>query len=189
MKRIIKIATVFIIIAFMVGYFVWKNQKQTSQQVSPSPTGALVKQQTWQGVRPGISFQDLIKMRGEPKPSRASAEEVLYPGTNRYWDTAVTIQNNTVLFIREHVFVPQNISFKSRSSQISEKPTKLYGQVSESGQFIYVYPASGIAFLVNDQNDTVYETWYFQPTDLAGVLTLPAFSKYSTSADAVVGGR
>lgn len=187
-KKIAFIFFVFLVIVFVAGYIAWRNQQnsapQQAIQSNPSP-----QQQAWQEVYPGASFAKLVEIKGEPKKSDVvnGSGTANYAGTNQYWDTAVSVQKDTVFFIREHVFKPQNTSLQSRLSRLDEQPTRLYGHVSGSGQYVYVSPDEGVAFLANEQNDTVYEAWYFKPAPLAAILALPAFSGYSTDLNTVRG--
>jgi len=187
--RILLLIIIFVGVVALAGYFSWKRQRATNQSLPPPTPTAAQAQLSWQSVNPGQTFNDLIKQKGEPKQSDLTrgTGTVNYAGTNQYWDTAVSVQNDTIYFIREHVFKPQNTSLQSRLSLLDKPPTKLYGRVSSSGQYLYVSTEEGVAFLANEQNDTVYEVWYFKPAPLATILTLPALSGYSTDLNTVRG--
>ena len=192
-KTFILLFIVCILVGSIAGFVVWRNNQQkvvtkTPAQVRQVPQTA-PRQIPWQGVNPGMTYENVAQLKGTPKRFDVTGNTgtIYYPGANQYWDTEVSIQGDAVSFIREHIFLPQNVSLKSRLSSVGGTPIKLYGQISISGQYVYVFPKNGIAFLANEKGDTVYEVWYFPPGPTATVLALPQFSNYSTDPNSVGG--
>lgn len=189
-KNLFAVFGLFLVIAAVAGYVAWKNRQEPAQK-TPATVSDAQKQQSWQNTHPGMSYEEFINLKGDPKKDETQngTGTIYYAGINQYWDTAVTVQNNSVVFIREHAFAPQNVSLKSKIKTLASPPVRLYGGISESGQYLYVSPADGVAFIANDQNDTVYEVWYFKPASLSDILLLPAFRGYNSDPNKVIGGR
>lgn len=193
-KKIILIFAVFIFLAFIVNSILARVQKKpvitSPPQIHQVPQSA-PREIPWQGITPGMTYEGVIQSKGTPKRFDVSGNTgtIYYPGTNKNWDTEVSIQNNVVTFVREHVFLPQDVSLKSRLASVGGQSIKVYGDISTSGQYVFVFPVNGIAFLANEQNNTVYEVWYFAPGSISEVLSLPQFSGYSTNPNNVFVGN
>lgn len=189
MRKFILIILFFAIFAILVGFYFSKSPSPSPVVVAPTPTP--LPRVLWGGILPGIPFGDLVSKMGPPQKTNATEGQVsmFYPGVDKNWDTEVVIRNDVISFIREHIFPPQNTSLSSRLQQFDVSPVRLYGKISESSMFLFVFPDRGVAFIASEKNDTVHEAWYFQPAPLGQLLLLPEFRGYSTDPRLVPGGR
>ena len=152
--------------------------------VKPSPTPySLPTVNNWNGVVPGVStMQDATTKMGLPisTQTNGSQQTILYHSNNPYWNNEITSNNQTITFIREYVFPPDEVSYKKLSVNIYIKPTVLYNSDYSGGLVLYTYPSLGLAYKTNVESNTVYEIWRFAPTSLQDFLSLPQASGYST---------
>ncbi|MBI3385642.1 hypothetical protein HY031_01005 [Candidatus Gottesmanbacteria bacterium] len=189
MRRLVFIVLLLVAVTAIAAFIASRWASPTKVEVPPAPTPT--QQATWKGVAPGSSFGDLIAKLGQPQKTEvvSGGTQVFYPGVDKNWGTEVAVKNNTVAFIREHVFPPQDVSLAKRTQQLGETPVRLYGNISESNMFLFVFPAHGVAFIASERNDTVYEVWYFQPAPIETLLTMPELHGYSPNPQAITGGR
>jgi hypothetical protein len=178
-----KKSVLFIIaLVLTVGIAAFFTVQQGRKAVPPTPPPPAAN--AWRGVEPGVSTtENLMSAIGTPLSSvqNGTTTTYLYPSANQYWRNEVDAQNNSVAFIRERIFPPSDTSLKSLTAKITEKPVQLYGPDFQSGTLLYVYPASGVAFLASSFQDTAYQVWYFIPTTLEGFLALPQAAGYGTA--------
>lgn len=152
-----------------------------TQEKGPASLPPAINQVAWRGVAPGkTAVGELGDRLGPPlniEPSRGGST-LYYPSTSGNWPTAVVESRGVVRFVREHVFAPADTSYANRVRSFLEGPVVLYGPEFESGRNLYVFPGRGIALLANKDANYVFEVWYFQPSTLEALLTLPQFTLY-----------
>lgn len=162
----------------VAGFFYFSRPKP-----KPSPAPQPPPQAAWMGILPGNAQGDVVERLGQPKKTDSGAGEskMYYPGENPHWDTDVTVRDDVVSFIREHVFATQSASLSSRLASAGVRGVRLYGRESAYGQYVFAFPDLGTAFLANEPSGVIYEVWYFKPAPLDKILLLPEFRGYSTS--------
>ncbi len=183
MKKGLLIIALFAIIVGIVAFIYTRGSKAPQLTASPTPTPYnLPTVNSWKGIVPGSSTtQDLVTKLGASSPGTQSGAITTYtfPSANQYWKNEVDVENNTVSFIRERIFAPSDVSYKSLAATLKESPIKLYGPDSQSGTYLFLYPQEGVAYLTNSFQNTVYQVWRFSPTAVDGFLSLPQAAGYS----------
>lgn len=182
MKYPLIFIVVLALFAGLAAFFYTRSAKQPQRPPGPTPTPyALPTVNSWNGIVPGSSTtQDLATKLGNLSAGAQSGTITTYsfPSTNQYWKNEVDVENDAVTFVRERIFPPANVSLKSLTANLTEKSVVLYGPDHASGTLLYVYPASGIAYLANSFRDTVYQVWRFPSTPIDKFLTLPQAAGY-----------
>jgi hypothetical protein len=180
MKRLI-LAVFVILIAIFIGIWITRPKTAPVNPGAPTPTSySLPTLKTWQDIAPGVTtIQEVVTKLGSPTLTQEGDTQILsYPTTNKHWKNEVFAKNNRVIFIRERLFAPAETSYQKLISGLVEQSTQLYGPDFEGGMFLFVYPKTGVAFLVNTSHGVVYERWYFPPTSLQDFLLLPQAKDY-----------
>lgn len=179
MNRRLLIVVVLIIIIIIASSFVYARVLR--RVALPTTT---LKPNEWQGVVPGqTSINELYQQMGTPVSSSetAAGKMISYSSTNKYWTNDVNIAQDKVMFVKERVFAPAEISLKKRLEETGKDWTKAYGPDSQYGSFLFAYPALGVAFYADENHDVVYEVWHFPPTSLSDLLGLPQARGFSAT--------
>jgi len=167
--------------AALLGTFYGRRQAAI-EQPTPSPAP---QQRAWRSVVPGkTTFGDLIARLGQPvgqkqDPVDPSSSLYLFPSSSEHRPNEVAVTGGAVSFIKEYVFLKDNVSFRAVAGQFSKQPTILFGPDARAGISLYVYPDEGAAVLADASRDAVYERWYFPPAPIASLLQTPRFASYS----------
>ena len=127
------------------------------------------------------SVNELYRKAGTPVSSSqdSSGTTLSYPTKNKYWTSDVSVFQDKVVFVRERIFAPAEISLKKRLEETGKNWTKIYGPDSQYGSFLFAYPALGTAYYADEVHDVVYEIWHFPPTTIPGLLALPQAQGFS----------
>jgi hypothetical protein len=183
MSKRIFIAVLFVALSVVFFLITKKTTAPTTTVPTPTPY-SLPTINNWQGLIPGkTTHEEVVEKMGQPLSTKgsASSQTLLYPSKNEHWDNEVQTVNNSLVFVREYIFKPDEVSYKRLSAGMLEKPTILYGPDHTSGFVLYAYPQSGIAYYINTYRDTVYEVWRFPADSIEKILTGPQFEGFNTS--------
>lgn len=181
MKKPLLFIGILALIVGVVAFFYTQSGKFFPPTTGPAPREEPAINM-WKGISPGVSTtENLATVVGNPESSTQNGATIIYsyPSANQYWKDEVDTQNNAVVFIRERIFSPSDTSLKSLTAKIKEEPTRLYGADHQSGTLLYAFPQSGVAYLANSFQDTVYQVWYFPPTTVETLLSLPQMTGYN----------
>lgn len=151
----------------------------------PQPKQIDSNQISWNSVLPGkTKYTDLTELSDKPLvslPKPDGSTVVSYQSTSQYWTNDVVIKNDTVDFVKQRLFPPDNTSFVDITKDLKSEPAALYGEEAQSNILLYVYSSEGLALLANKDKDVVFETWYFSPSTIASLLRRSEFQGYSTT--------
>lgn len=133
-------------------------------------------------IKPGDSNRAIVeKSLGRPLSSDPMEGGTIdkYRSDNKYWTNDVHYEGDAVRLTIKKILPPQDFSFSRRTSKIGELPIPLYGDDSNIGIILYVYPQAGIAILANKEQDIMYEEWKFVSVDISSFLRFPEARGYS----------
>lgn len=185
MRRPVFFVLIFLVIFGIIGFFWGRTRPQPAPVFPPKTQGF----NSWRGITPGDStVEDISSLLGPPLSATKSGTQTLffYPSSNQYWKNEVAAAQQKVVFLRERIFPPSEISLTSLSVKIRGQPILLYGPDFQSGITLFVYPPEGIAFYASADTDTVFEVWRFSPTTVSDLLALPQFSGYALSPPRII---
>jgi hypothetical protein len=159
---------VALLFVLMLTYLVPAATEKISQQnAAPKPTS----RPTSLDIVPGTTtVNDLVNTYGPPLSEKPKTNSVtisefksLSPTRNH---TALTSNlDGTVILFKEIITAQNDVSANILSSKLGEEEVVLYGDLSESQINLYTYPSKGSAYLGSKINGTVFEVWYFSPTN------------------------
>lgn len=116
----------------------------------------------WNGVVPGKSTeQDVLKTLGQPKNKDGNI--LNYGSKSETRDNKITIVNGTAVLIKEMIAFSENRSVEEITVKHGDAKNVLYGKESVNGNYLFVYPDQGIAYIGNPTTKTLVEIWYFEP--------------------------
>lgn len=177
MKQKIILVTTLLILTIASFSYLSRRDQQKNENIQPK-----VEQVSWKDIKAGeTTTQDLEKI-GEPKERKTTenGETFLYATNNEYLTNEIEIKDNKVTFIKEKLYSIKDRSLKNKTETLGNSYTILYGPDSNSGITLVAYPEKGIAYLANQLGDYLFETWYFPPSDITTLLSLPELKGYST---------
>lgn len=129
---------------------------------------------TWNGVTPGYSsLQDAISKFGEPTGTKQTAN-----GTATVFEAfdysapheVITDQSGTITFMKEYLpYDPENI-LQSYIEQYGQPDLSLYNHTGNPGNLNHVFLKEGLVVVAHEEENVVFERWYFEPTDQATFL-------------------
>lgn len=174
-QKLLIITVVFVIMLFSFAY-ISRRSKEKSES-----TQNKVEQVSWKNIKAGETTIDDLGKIGEPIETKKTdqGEVLYYPTLNQYLQNEVEVQDNKVAFIKEVLYASEDRSLKNKMDALDSSYQVLYGPDSNSGILLIAYPEKGVAYLANQQGDFTFEAWYFPPTTLDGLLSLPQLSGYS----------
>lgn len=185
LKKLLK-SKIFIISAIFVTSIV-VTYLLSNRPIKPAPPikSISLNQTGWKSILPGLTqYSELTQLTDKPLialPQPNGSTVVSYQSSSQYWTNDVVVKNNTVDFIHERLFPPDNTSFIDKAKNLKSAPALLYGEESQSEIYLFVYASEGIALLTNKDKDVLFEAWYFPPTNITEVLKRPEFQSYSTT--------
>ena len=170
MKNKVIIASVIILLTVSVLiYYLSPRPLPPAKEPIPlpsTPTPTIIV--SYQGqIFPGKSSStDLAKLKGEPANKTTFNNQTIYnyQATAPNWFNQFYVQDNLIKLIIEPIF-PGDQRDKSTLIKSYGVPTlTLYGDLSDAGKDLFVYPSLGVAMLASNYTDILYEIWYFEPT-------------------------
>lgn len=179
-SKIFIISTIFVISIVVTFLLTNRPAKTLPPAVVNEPN-----QISWNSVIPGLTqYSELTQLTDKPLialPQPNGSTVVSYQSSSQYWTNDIVVKNNTVDFIHERLFPPDNTSFIDKTKNLKSAPIMLYGEESQSEIYLFVYASEGIALLANKDKNVLFEAWYFPPANIATVLKRPEFQSYSTT--------
>jgi hypothetical protein len=164
-KKIIIILSLSSLLAVL--FITLKTHSNNSRpKVSPLPftNGAM-----YGDLHPGVSsLDDVTKALGTAigeKPTDGG-KILEYRSSNPNFNNELTIQSETLTFVKQQVIRADQINITKINNKYGNYENVLYGPLSTSGFNLYIYPDKGIAYIGNQLSGTVFEIWYFPPTDI-----------------------
>jgi len=177
MKRVILVA----VLALSFGVIAYFLTLQTNVQKGAVP---ISQTQLWKGVLPGkTTITDVYQTLGPPLVTLSTADTttLAYPTTNEHWSNDISVRQGGVVFIKERIFPLEAGSYEKRKVALTSSPVQLFGPDSNINIFLFVYLNQGIALSANPISNTLYEVWYFPPTDITGFLSFPETKGFSVT--------
>ncbi len=184
MKKAAIIVVVVLILLALCGGFLLSSKK--APLPSPSPAISVPNFETWNDVQPGkTTFDELLQIKGGPLYllQTGTTTTLFYPTSVSTRKTQVETANNQILFVKQLIFEDDPHSLRVLTEQFSTQPVILYGPDVYSSIFLYTYLEEGKAFLAREEDDIVYEVWYFPPSSLPEFLNQPFAQGYSTTIE------
>jgi hypothetical protein len=161
-KRLVLILLVGLSIISILFIFTSTNKKEP---VLPAATPSTSGIASWGKLTPGTSSQqDVIDVLGKPK--NTEGDTLSFKSASSTRDTVVVIKNGTAELLKEVVSYSEKRNTEEITSKYGVAPNILYGQYSVNGDYLFVYPTNGIAYLGNPVTGSLMEIWYFVPVDI-----------------------
>jgi len=165
LSTFLKYKFVVLILVVLISAVVLARTTPIEEKLTTAPQGGA----SYKSIVPGISSEkEVIDKLGNPLNTKTEADKKIleYQSTSPFVPHKFTLENNTVILVKEIVTLEDKISSQVLKQKYGEPPYKLFDQTSYSSTFfLFVYPEKGIAYL-GHQDGTVIEVWYFQPTNL-----------------------
>jgi len=149
------------IVFYIVNLFI----KSPSSNISPTP---IAKIASYGSLTPGVSSQNQVNASlGKPVDTKTINNQIVsdYKSTSQNRFHQVTFTNGVATLIKEVVTSTDSIKSDLVTSTYGVAPYLLYNENTNNAFNLYVYPASGVAYL-GHTDGTVLEIWYFQPTTI-----------------------
>jgi outer membrane protein assembly factor BamE (lipoprotein component of BamABCDE complex) len=157
-KKLVLISAIILFFVLLI-YFVL-NKNKTLQPVNLNTA-------TWNGLQPGKSTKDdVLTKLGQPVLETKNGNDVVdeYKSNSPTRNHQITFNNQIVNLVKRIVSVNDPETIDDISNLYGQTATRLYGDDSENGYFLFVYLSKGIAYLGNPVTGTLLEVWYFPPT-------------------------
>lgn len=157
-------AFVLVAVALLLSMVFINNKKQESTTPTISP---VYPQAKWDSLTPGISSREEINQKlGSPTSEKTEGDKTIasYKSKSATRPNVVTYQNQTGIFFKEIVTTKDSQRTGDIIKIYKEAKYILYGPDAPNGDYLFVYPENGIAYLGNPNTGTLLEIWYFTPT-------------------------
>lgn len=154
---------IFALLFLVVSAFILLSQK---------PAQLLTNReiQVWNNFQPGkTTKKDVVNKLGDPetetKTDGGSLDAFSSESPVRLHQVLFDSQNVSQLF-KKIITAGDTATPKDIIQIYGDASNILYGADSINGIYLYVYSDKGIAYLGNNQSNTLFEIWYFAPTSL-----------------------
>jgi hypothetical protein len=142
------------ILVFSVALVSFLNKEE-------SPRGT-----TWNNIVPGSTTKEqLFSTMGQPEKSEQTqeGENYFYPSSSEFRPHEVDISDSTVKLIKEQITGIEGKKLTDFLSLFGAPEAKVYGTHGSfaPGSF---WGSQGIMVFANENDGTVIEVWYFEPT-------------------------
>ena len=120
------------------------------------------------GIFPGkTTREEVIRNLGEPaKSEMEEGMEVLeYPSAHELMPHGVYLKDDVVVLVGAHISEEDDFTVSEVIAKYGEPAKKTYSYYSD-GAFTYIYPSRGLALIVNEDLDVVFEEQCFIPMSL-----------------------
>lgn len=162
-KGIKALILTFLILIIVLGFFIVKNSKKEPPQIS-------TKGPEYNGLTPGGSNKsDVTSKLGTPLKETLDGNNLTLEyksQSNPNFNNEYLLRSDSLVFVKQYVTASDNIFITDIAKKYGTYEHVLYGNKSQNGFDLYVYPSKGIAYIGHQQAGIVLEIWYFQPTDL-----------------------
>jgi hypothetical protein len=165
-KRFILIPV--IVLSVLSVAFILFNVFSTKKTVAPTSTvGSGVAPASLEKLIPGKTTRgEVITLLGQPRQDiqGTSNETLVYGATSKTLSHQIIIEGGIVTMVKEMISYGDTEKVSDITKVYGLSTFSLYGQGSEGGSKLYVYPDKGIAYIGMPQFDTLEEIWHFVPT-------------------------
>ncbi|MFI5241078.1 MAG: hypothetical protein ACHQUA_01455 [Microgenomates group bacterium] len=171
-RNLIMLAVILIII--YVGFFSFINRGKVGVEEKIDINNASI---SYQDLKLGSSSEDDVRNKfGTPLSEReADGKKILeYESKNPNFNNEIVINSNKLYFVKQIISPSDNISIVELKNKYGNFKNILYGNGSDSGFHLFIYPEKGVAFIGNEKTTDVLEVWYFAPTTYENFKTLYA---------------
>lgn len=189
-KRGVFVIVVFVAVCFVV-YFVTKKQQATpggyivGETESTAPRAIPI---SLQNIVPGqTKKEEVVASLGNPvsQVQQGAFEIDFFTNQNSINKKhEVVTEKNIVRFVREIVTTKDKKKTDDIVSAYGKPTIELFGIGAEAGLILFAYPESGIAYLANNRDKTLFEILYFEPQPLSTFLATWG-KEYSTNPEDV----
>lgn len=184
-KYFLAIGIIIILLVIIIESLPRQNSIQFN---SPEPTTQ--RQYSWNTITPGITSEDEAKnVLGQPTDFIDSSENkrvLFFKSSNPNIDnTLFSIDGKVELIIEANMTDGKKIW--DLAQEYGQPTAKLYGEISESGYFLYATPKKGIAYLANPIAGNVFEIWHYQPLNTVEEFLVKWANSYSTEQQEEIG--
>jgi hypothetical protein len=165
-KKFILIPVVVLSI-FSVAFILY-NVFSAKKAVTPTPTvGGGIAPASLEKLIPGKTTRsEVLSVLGQPKQDiqGTTNETLIYGATSKTLSHQIIIEGGVVTMVKEMISYGDTEKVSDITKVYGLSTFSLYGQGSEGGSKLYVYPDKGIAYIGMPQFDTLEEIWHFEPT-------------------------
>lgn len=131
------------------------------------------KAPSWQGVRPGNTKEEIIKVLGTPMKEEQTllGHTLLYQSDNKAFpNTIISDEKGIVESIFVQVPADKPIKFSEWLKDYGQPEKEMYNSYSDLTKS-FIFPRKGVAVVANKEADQIYSVHYFQPTNLKDYLS------------------
>ena len=168
--------------AFLLSQQGSRRQLPPSFVGTPSPTPGSLPSFTYKDLQPGTTTEEqAVVSLGQPirREKEGVTTTLVYPSGVGEWPLLVSVDRaNIISLIKEPL--PDDSLFSVFSSGLGNHDLTLYDSYYLLGYELRVYLSSGVAFLVNPEENMVRERWYFPPNTDATVFQRVFAPEYQT---------
>ncbi len=148
----------------VISMFIFLRQKPTQLPILNREI------QVWKNFQPGKTTKsEVVNQLGEPKTETKINGNILdsFSSESPVRLHQVIFDNQNVSQVFKKIMTANDKATPKDIIQIYGDTTNiLYGIDAINGIYLYVYPDKGIAYVGNNQSNTLFEIWYFTPTSL-----------------------
>lgn len=151
-RRII-LVVIAILVIILIVFIVGSAGKKSSNIFS------------WNSITPGVtSTKEVISKLGQPLSTFDSAigKSLLFNSESKSRQNEVVVNNDKVKLIKQ-VNLVNGQSFSDIVAKYGQPEIKLYGNLSDTGYYLFAYPSIGLAYYANPVAGNILEIWYFAP--------------------------
>lgn len=154
-----KITLILIVAVALVVIFYILSMSKKSTDTAPAGNYGKISE-----IEPGkTTYQEVILKIGQPK---SQTDNILtYPSKSLTRDNVIKTQGNIVSIVKEMIAYSENRKTLEIKSTYGDPEYTIYGPDSVNGNYLFVYPQKGIAFIGNPETESMTEIWHFTPVE------------------------
>lgn len=131
----------------------------------PSVPSSTSNFNSWNSITPGTSTEsDVTASLGKPKEK--IGDTLYYGSKSPTRDNQISLQGGVVGLVKESVAFSESRKTSEITSKFGDPTFTLFGPEAVNGQYLFVYPDKGVAFIGNPVVGSLFEVWYFLPTTI-----------------------
>jgi len=169
---IITIGLVLFITTTIVVYYRFIDRSKTTPPITTIEKGenSISNKEYSSGLKPsdivpGVSGKDdLLEKIGDPKEELEDGYAFNSNSPTRPHEAK--LEDDTLTFFKEIITSQGERTIFSMKSAYGNPDYILYGERAGSGDYLYIHPSDGVAYIGNAATNSIIEVWYFEATSI-----------------------